>query len=393
MIKKFFVGLLALPFLLLPLRAVAADNLLTITMFWAEGCPHCAAESAFLETYLPQHPEITLQKYEVSKSRQNQQILLEMSQKLNFDPNGVPVTIIGDRYILGFMEGTTEQKIESLVLDHLAVANEGNDEVCKIDQPCNDSQNSGHIIKLPLFGEINTKDFSLPLITAIIGTLDGFNPCSLWVLLFLASLLIEAGNRKKMLIYGGVFILTEALTYALFMTAWLNLLLFIGFVLWFRIAIGSFAIGAGGFNIREWWQNRQKDSGCRVTGGEKRKKIFARIQKITGEEKMILAVIGIIALAFSVNLIEMLCSAGLPAIYTQVLALSHLNRLQYTLYIILYVFFFMIDDFIIFGAALITFSLKGISTKMAKYSHLIGGIIMLILGILLIFKPNWLMFG
>lgn len=391
MIKKILLSLTALLFLLLPLRALGADNI-SIKMFWAEGCPHCAAESAFLDQYLSEHSGIKLEKYEVSKNQENQRMLVGLSQQLGFDANGVPVTVIGDQYVLGYLEGTTDKKIEEMISSQ--DSNSENDgEVCKIDQPCKDIPDTSHKIKVPIFGEIDTSDFSLPLITIILGTLDGFNPCSLWVLLFLASLLIESGNRKKMLIYGGVFCLTEALTYALFMTAWLNLLLFIGFVLWFRIGIGTFAVGAGGFNIREWWQTRKRDSGCRVTGEKKRNQILARIQHIAKEEKVILAILGIIALAFSVNLIEMFCSAGLPAIYTQILALSHLSRLQYALYIAMYVFFFMVDDLIVFGAALITFSLKGISTKMAKYTHLIGGVIMLILGILLLFKPSWLMFG
>ena len=374
----------------LPLSANAKEN--KIILFWAEGCPHCAAESRYLDTVVSKDSSILIEKYEVTKSKDNQNLLVDWSKKLNFDPNGVPITIIGNQYILGYMEGVTDQKIESALND--LHNNQASGEVCKIDQPCDGKTNAkNQTIKLPFLGQIETKNFSLPILSAVIGLLDGFNPCALWVLLFLASLLIESGDRKKMLIYGGAFCLTEAITYALFMTAWLNILLFIGFVIWIRIAIGVFAIGAGGFNIKEWWANRKKDSGCSVTNYQQKKKIMKQIKNIARQDKMVLAVLGIIVLAFCVNLIELLCSAGLPAIYTQVLAMHHLSSLQYAFYIFLYICFFMVTDAVVFGATLITFNLKGISTKTAKHTHLIGGIIMLILGLLLLFKPSLLMFG
>ena len=118
-----------------------------------------------------------------------------------------------------------------------------------------------------------------------------------------------------------------------------------------------------------------------------------RIKKYTSEKSFLLAMLGVMALAFSVNLIELACSAGLPLIFTQVLALNNLNALQYGIYIFIYLLFFLIDDIVVFVIAMKTFELTGISTKYTKYSHLIGGLIMLIIGLLMIFKPSWLMFN
>src|SRR5699024_4433762 len=98
-------------------------------------------------------------------------------------------------------------------------------------------------------------------------------------------------------------------------------------------------------------------------------------------------------LAISVNLIELACSAGLPVIFTQVLAMNDLSTLEYWIYIFIYIFFFMIDDLIVFAIAVKTMELTGITTKYTKYSHLIGGLLMFIIGILLIVKPEWLMFN
>ena len=126
---------------------------------------------------------------------------------------------------------------------------------------------------------------------------------------------------------------------------------------------------------------------------KKRKKIFYKIKKFTHEKSFFIALLGVIALAVSVNLIELACSAGLPVIFTQILAMNNLSGFEYWVYILIYIFFFMIDDLVVFTIAVKTMELSGISTKYSKYSHLIGGILMLLIGLLLIVKPEWLMFN
>jgi hypothetical protein len=177
----------------------------------------------------------------------------------------------------------------------------------------------------------------------------------------------------------------------LFLSAWLNLFLFLGWVTGIRILIGLIALVAGGYYLRDFWVNRE--GVCPVTGNQKRQKIFQKIKAITQKRQFLLALLGIILLAVAVNAVELVCSAGLPAIYTQVLALANLPTWQYYLYLIFYVIIFMIDDLFVFFAAMITLRVTGIQTKYARYSHLIGGLLMLVIGLLLLFKPGLLMFG
>ena len=168
-------------------------------------------------------------------------------------------------------------------------------------------------------------------------------------------------------------------------------LLFLGFIVWIRIIIGLVALGSGGYNLREWWVNRE--AYCKVTKNEKRQRIFTKLKEITQNKKFLMALGGIILLAFAVNLVEAICSAGLPAIYTQILTLSDLSTLGYYSYILLYILVFMLDDLIVFFIAMITLKAVGLSGKFSRASNLIGGILMLIIGLILIFKPEWLMFG
>ena len=246
-------------------------------------------------------------------------------------------------------------------------------------------------MELPLIGEIETKDFSLPLLTVVLGLVDGFNPCAMWTLVFLIGLLLGLKDKKRMWIFGIVFIIFSAFVYFLFMVAWLNFILFIGMVNWVRVLVGLVALFGGGYSLREYYVNR--DGKCKVTDKEKRKRVFHKLEEITRRKSFWLALLGIILLAFAVNLVEAICSAGIPAIYTQILSLNNLGKLEYYLYILLYIFFFMLDDLVVFFIAMITLRITGGTTKYSKWSNLIGGALMLIIGLLLIFKPEWLMFG
>ena len=58
-----------------------------------------------------------------------------------------------------------------------------------------------------------------------------------------------------------------------------------------------------------------------------------------------------------------------------------------------YIVFFMLDDMAIFVIAMITLKPHGISSKYSRYSHLLGGVLMLLIGIAMVVKPEILMFG
>ena len=358
--------------------------------FYGQGCPHCAKQELFLDKLDQKYPNNKFERFEVYYNKQNQDKLQQIATELNVDVNGVPFTVIGDKYFSGFGdESTTGKAIEMALVEVLS------------ETPKTESnlQTESGIIKtstatsvtLPLLGPINLKNYSLPALAVMIGFLDGFNPCAMWVLLFLISVLIPLKDKRRRWLIGLTFIASSAFIYFLFMAAWLNLFLFIGYISWIKIIIGTFAIGAGSYFLKDYFCN--KEGACKVVDEKERKYFFNQIKKIIASTNIFSLIIGIVLLAFSVNLIELVCSAGLPAIYTHVLSLSNLNDIQYYFYLILYVLFFMIDDILIFVVAMKTLEIMGIQKKYSRYSHLIGGILMLILGLLLIFKPEWLMFG
>lgn len=244
-----------------------------------------------------------------------------------------------------------------------------------------------------LFGVVSLKDVSLPIFTIILGAVDGFNPCAMWILIFLITMMFSMHDRFKMWILGLTFILTSGFVYLCFMLSWLSLASFLSSVVLIRFLIACFAVLFGMVNIYRYFKSLNSDVGCDVTDKKKRVKIMERIKKIVNEKSFLLSILGIMLLAFSVNLIELLCSLGIPVMFTNVLVMNELSTLEYVIYIGLYLIFFLIDDILIFVIAMKTLKIKGISNKYTKYSHLIGGIIMLLLGILMVIKPEWLMFN
>ncbi|HPA25418.1 MAG TPA: thioredoxin family protein [bacterium] len=398
-------------FLLLNVAKAQEQNKINIYFFWQQGCPHCAKEKPFLENLAKNNSQVELYDFDISSDKEGLNLLINIGKKLNIDIQGVPFTLIGEKYFIGwYSEETTGSAIEkelkqSLVgvcrdvveeinnpnnISGLTSTNNNilNQDECRQEE---NNDNSFQKIDLPLFGEIEVKNFSLPILTIIFGALDGFNPCAMWVLLFLITLLLGMQDRKRMWILGSVFIVASSAVYFIFMSAWLDLLLFLGFVFWIRIIIGIVALGCSWHNLKEYFIN--KAGVCQVTGGEKKQKIFAKLKQITTQKSFGIALVGIILLAFAVNLVELICSAGLPAVYTQILTLTGLSKFQYYLYIFLYILIFMLDDLIVFVIAMITLKVTGITSKYTKWSYLIGGILMLIIGLLLIFKPEILMFG
>jgi len=400
-IKILILNLFLFIFLFSANVILATDNL-NIYFFWGEGCPHCAKEKDYLDDVKNKYP-INIHSFEVYNHNDSIQILQKIDKDLGMRIDGVPFIIIGDKQYVGFSETLTPSELNSRI--EYCLSNQCSDNTAKIIginneepnkpneniEPNGDIENNNKEIVLPIIGKINLVNFSLPTITIIMGGLDGFNPCAMWTLLFLISLLLGMENRKRMWILGTTFIVASALVYFFFMATWLNLILFLGFIIWIRVIIGLIALGGGTYNLKEYFLN--KGSGCKVTGEAKRQKVFDKIKSITQMHSFWLAFGGIIILAFAVNLVELICSAGLPAVYTQILALSNLAKWQYYIYIILYIFIFMLDDLIVFFIAMITLEMTGITTKYARLSKLIGGLLMLVIGLLLILKPEWLMFG
>jgi hypothetical protein len=279
-----------------------------VHFFYITGCSHCDDQRPFNERLANTYPSIQILEHDVA-TPQGRALLDQMLEErgIEYEP-GFPITIFGNQ-VFGDWESeeTTGKAIEEALQQCLA----GN---C----PPPTGEEPRDTIVLPLIGEIVLADYSLPALAVVLGLVDGFNPCAMWVLVYLISIVATLRDRKRIWLIVGSFVLASGILYFLFMTVWLNLFLFIGYVKPVTAVIGLVALGGGALQIREVIATKGAVV-CTVTDEDSRKKTMTKVQKIVSSPLTWGILVGIIALAFTVNAVEFVCSAAIPAVFTQVL--------------------------------------------------------------------------
>lgn len=395
--KKIIVTLTLIVLLLIPNMLNASEKEINAYLFWGEGCPHCKQEKEWFEEYLKNNKDVHLHKFEIYNSIENAKNLNEIQKMLGDEGSGIPYLVIGNNSIVGFSKDYTPEEIKNTINYYKNVPYKDKVGIKLGIVEDDGSEDTGAKytgdgnVNLPLFGKKDAKKISVLLSAAFIGLVDGFNPCAMWILIFLISMLLGMKNKKRMWALGITFLVSSAAVYFLFLLSWLNLSIFLNKILYIRVAISYIALVLGVIAIAKFFL--KKDDGCEVVDKKKRKKIIHAIEKIIKEKSFILALLGIVVLASAVNIIELMCSLGLPVMFTQILAINDVSMPLQIVYSLIYVIFFLLDDLIVFIIAMKTLEIKAISNKFSKYSHLIGGIIMLIIGLLILYKPEWLMFN
>jgi len=354
------------------------DDGYPVHFFYVTGCPGCAEQKDFHPGLKERNPEISIIERDALRDR-DYRLLLEMLDERGVDDTPLfPVTIFGNQVFMGWDSvETTGRAIEEALVQCL-------DGEC----PPPTAKDPDDGIDLPIFGRIVFSERSLGALAVILGLVDGFNPCALWVLLYLISLVATLKDKRRIWLIVGSFVLASGILYFLLMTAWLNLFLFIGFFRPVMVIIGLVALGGGILQLHDYIKARGEVV-CQVTGEESRARTMARMERIVASPISIATILGIIALAFVVNSIEFVCSAAIPMVFTQVLALADLSTFHYYGYILLYVFFFMLDNLVIFGSAAIAMT-SNLGVKYAKYARPVGAVILMLLGALLLFAPDLL---
>lgn len=405
--KILFLILLTIGLFTFAGSALAQDNgKIPISVFERKDCNHCQAEKAFLDALALERDDLEITYHDIAEQLHKEHFY-ELT-KIDNLPKVTPITLVGNTIIQGFDSAeTTGIRIKEIIKksegkntlnfgEYLEAGGHGNvesyeegicdDEACPIEQ-----SEAKDLVKLPFFGVINLKNYSLPVLSLILGFIDGFNPCAMWVLVMFLVILLEAGSRKKMLQVAGLFIAAETIMYYLILNLWFTTWDFIGLDKVVTPIIGMISIGAGLYFLYDFMTN--KGGECKVTDYSKRQKTRDRIKAIVSSPLTIASAIAILGIALSVNIIEFACSVGIPQAFTKILDINEFSVLKRQLYMVLYIIMYMIDDLIIFGIAIYSFEKIGLTSKYARYCHLIGGLLMLILGYFLLFDPSALVFG
>ena len=352
--------------------ATVEEGKANLYLFHGRDCPHCKAEIKWLQSIEQKYKDkLNIVYYEVWYDETNAEYMQEVKNKFGIKETGVPFTVIGEKTFVGYSDIVSEFISEAI-----------SEYVPEIDADGN--------VKLPLFGTFNVKNSSITLVAVVLGLIDGFNPCAMWVLLFLIGMLFKMNNKRRAWILGISFLFMSAFIYFMSMLG-INVVLRVATIDWIKKGIAIFILVTGALNLYKYFKMRKKETGCEVVNETRRKKLITRIRNIIDSKSFILALIGICVLGISVNLVELACSLGFPVVFNELLAINNITGVARIFYLLLYILFYMIDDLAVFIISMITLEATGITNKYNKLCTLVSAIIMIAMGTLLIVKPEWLM--
>ncbi|HEY0665308.1 MAG TPA: glutaredoxin [Gallionella sp.] len=346
------------------------DQAADIEIYVREGCPHCARAKEFLAKLQHEQPGLRIVIRDVMRDREAQESLKHIAAEHGV-PARVPAILVGGQLIIGYSdEAGTGQIIRNLLNQHQFGQHQSGTGDYSVDF-------FGHSISLEQIG--------LPLFTLVLGLLDGFNPCSMWVLILMISLLAPLNNRPRMLAVAGTFVAVQGVAYFLFIAAWLNLFLLIGLSRISEVVIAVLALAAGTIHLKDFWR-----FGWGVTlsipAGAK-PGIYARMRRVLQAENLAAALTGTVLLAVLVQVVEFMCTSGFPALFTRILTLEQLDIASYYGYLLLYDLAYMLDDMAVLAVGIVMLNQRRLQENEGRWLKLVSGLVMVGLGMYLLLAP------
>ena len=382
-----------------------------IEYFGRKDCKNCANLEKFLKELSTKRDDFEYVEHKIDESKEEKVFFDETTSKLKL-VKGTPIIYIDGHIIQGFNTAdTTGKEIENLInsgktkdkiltlKEYVESGQTGNvssngavctgDTVCEVPGLTKGAENQV-LVNIPIINKtVDLTNYSLLTMSIILGTIDGFNPCAMWVLVLFLTALIAVGNKVKMFRVAGLFILAEAVMYFFILNAWIYAWDFVGLDKWVTPLVGIVGIIGGIFFIRNYLKKGDTLE-CEVTDFEQRAKISKKIKDIANKPFTLLTALAIIGLALSVNVIEFACSVGIPQTYTKILQINEVPFWTRQFYTFIYIIGYMVDDIIVFGFALMSINKLQLTTKYSKWVNLFGGILMIILGLIMLIKPSLL---
>ena len=355
-----------------PGAVFAAEEPVTIEVFWAEGCPYCAAELEFLADLSDRYPEVEVVDYEVSRYPVNAALFEETMAAGGREAVAVPTTVLSEHVWVGF-DSSIASEIEATVAAMLASI------------PVQETE--GEVVDLPFLGSVDVGSASLLVATLVIGFVDGLNPCSLWVLSVLLALVLRSGSRRRVLAIGGTFLTVTAALYGLYIAGMYGALSFLAHQTWVRMGMAVVALAFGLVNLKDFFAFGR---GISVTIPESRKpKLYRKMREVAVERQSLLpAVGGTVALAVGVSVLETPCTAGYPLLWADLLASHGVDLAGAAALFAVYMAVFLLDEFAVFLVA--TFAMRAfkLEEKGGRILKLISGLVMVALAGTLVFAPE-----
>jgi thiol-disulfide isomerase/thioredoxin len=399
----------------------APENPVYVYMFWGDGCPHCAAAKPFLESLPANFPNVIYQSFEIYNDQDNLQFFSNMASKYEIDQLGVPTIFIGPHFVQGYSKELDAQIVDvvnycsqngcidaaegvartiAATIDRLTIQPTEQNVITPTvtptpvitvqtqeptEQPSSLFQSQ--FIEIPLFGKVDLAPKSIALSTALIAFVDGFNPCSLWVLSMLIALTLHTGSRKKVFTIGIIFLSVTAIIYALFIAGLFSILKIASFLGWIQALVAIVALFFAIINIKDYFWYKE---GLSFTIAEDKKSgIFKKMRAVVDASQSFWGLVGAtVVLAAGVSLVEFSCTAGFPMVWVNLLNAQNISGPIFVLLLLLYMLIYQLDELVIFFSAVVTLKASRLEEKQGRILKLIGGILMLTLSIVMLINPS-----
>ncbi|HCB14763.1 MAG TPA: hypothetical protein DEP36_14515 [Gammaproteobacteria bacterium] len=369
-------------------RATTGEPRIHLYFFWTQTCTHCRKARPSIEALAADYPWLVLHGYNLSRDMAGGLQYSRMAEALGESAQAVPAFLFCGKIFTGFEPGTTgrllRQQLEECYQRYAQpVAAE------TLKKPTESPASiTGPPVHLPLIGTLDPVVWSLPALTLVLASLDAFNPCAFFVLLFLLSLLVHARDRRRMLLIGGVFIFFSGTIYFVFMAAWLNVFLWLGELQLITLLAGVLAVVIGGLNIKDYLIFQQGPS-LSISNWAK-SKLFRRMRELMGSDRLPGLLIGTVVLAIVANSYELLCTAGFPMVYTRALTLNDLSTSVYYFYLALYNLIYVLPLLAIVLVFTWTLGSRKLQEREGRLLKLLSGMMMTELGLMLLIYPQGL---
>jgi cytochrome c biogenesis protein CcdA/glutaredoxin len=364
-------------FLILTSSLVSATT--EIHLYWVSSCPHCHEQIKDVNRLQRLYPDLKVSTYQLDNKKYVEK-LLKISEFYQIQFGSVPVSFVGDQAWIGFDQRISieiEKRINECFSRNLD---------CQVKTGVQGSRKD-FIIKVPLVGDIDLQKNSLVISTIMIGLIDGFNPCSLWVLSLLMTMIVGTISRKRILIIGISFLLTTAIIYAIFMAGIVSSLQYLNKLTWIKIAVALLTLTFALVNIKDYfWYKR----GLSFTIPKQfQPDIYRRLRQIAHSKESTLILIGFtVLIAGGIAIVEFPCTAGFPIIWGQLILQSSVVGTQYFSLLMLYIIAYLMDELLIFLIIVATLNVTQMQEKHGRFLKLVSGMIMLGMSIALVFAPS-----
>ena len=337
--------------------------------FWGY-CPICSKPEEHVGLF--ENYPVKVEIYEVFHDSAGREKYDQFRDALGIEVFGFPTVVYGDRYWLGFSES-----VQSEILAAIEASLE-----------LREAESEKSTIRLPLVGEIDLQAAPILLTTVLVAFLDGFNPCSLFVLTFLLAIIIHSASRKKIFLIGFTFLLVTSAVYGLFILGVVNIMIFATRLFLIRNIIAALVIVVGLFGIKDFLVAQQ---GPTFSIPEKQKsKFYRQVRKIFYTDSGLPMIGATAVMALGIALVELPCSAGFPFIWSTIIAGMDISANYFIVLFTIYILIYLIDEIVIFTIAVVKMRSAKLTEEQGRTLKLISGALMLVLGLILLFRPDYM---